>query len=165
LERFFQFRNAAGEILVEVEVIVVVKIDDERFVLWIAPLDERERRFVHPRTLVAHAAAVINDEAHADGNVFAFEHRKFLLGLVFEHAKILQLQAVYKSSTVVDHRRMQHDEVDVLSDDCARLLLPRRGGLAVLGSEWILARRLRISRKEAERGDGRTSENGSSKDT
>src|SRR5205807_10146027 len=35
-ERFLQFRNAAGEILVEVEIVVVVKIDDERLVLWIA---------------------------------------------------------------------------------------------------------------------------------
>src|SRR5439155_5182547 len=39
-ERFLQFRNAAGEILVEVEIVVVVKIDDECLVLWVAALDE-----------------------------------------------------------------------------------------------------------------------------
>ena len=161
---FFQFRNAAGEIFVEVEVVVVVKIDDERLVLWVAPLDERKRCFVHAWALVAHAAAVVNDEAHADGNVLAFEDRKFLLGLIFKHAEIFLLQAVDKTSAVVDHRRMQHDEIDVLFDDCARLLLARRRGLVVLRRERILARRLRISRKQAERSDGRARENGSGKD-
>src|SRR5882724_893620 len=158
-EGFLQFRNAAREILVEVEIVVVVKIDDERFVLWIASLDERKRCLVHTRALVAHAAAVVNDEAHADGNVLAFEDRKSLLGLIFEHAEVFLLQAVYKSSAVVDHRRVQHDEIDVLFDDCARLLLSRRRGLVVLRRERILARRLRISGENAKSGDRHACEN------
>ena len=90
-ERFLEFRNAVGEILVEVEIVVVVEIDDEGFVLGIAGLDESERGFVYASTLVAHAAAVINDQTHADGNVFALEDGKFLFGFVFEDAEIFLL--------------------------------------------------------------------------
>jgi len=36
---FFELGNAAGEILIEVEIEIVVEVDDESFILGIAGLD------------------------------------------------------------------------------------------------------------------------------
>ena len=100
-ESFLEFGDAAGEILVEVEVVVVVEVDDEGFVVRVGGLNESERGFVDAGTLVAHGAAVVNDQAHADGNVFAFENGKFLFGFVFEDAEILFFEAVNEFASVV----------------------------------------------------------------
>ncbi len=102
-ESFFKFGDAAGEILVEVEVVVVVEIDDEGFVVRIGGLDESESGFVDAGTLVAHGAAVVNDQAHADGNVFALEERKFLLGFVLKDAEVVFLEAVNKFAAIIEH--------------------------------------------------------------
>src|SRR5712692_806922 len=62
-EGFLEFGDAVGEILVEVEIKIVVEVDDEGLVLWIAVFDEGDGGFVHAGTFVAHAAAVVNDQA------------------------------------------------------------------------------------------------------
>ena len=72
-QRFFQFRNVVAEILIEVQIKIVVEVDDESFVLRVAGLHQRERRFVHPRPLVAHAPAIVDHQPHADGNILALE--------------------------------------------------------------------------------------------
>jgi hypothetical protein len=112
-ERFLEFGDTAGEILVEVEVVVVVEIDDERFVVRIGGLNESESGFVDARTLVAHGAAIVDHQAHADGNVFAFENGKFLFGFVFEDAEVFFLQAVNEFASVVENGGVENDEVDV----------------------------------------------------
>ena len=71
-----------------VEVILVVEIDDESFVLRIAGLDERQRRGIHLRALFAHAAAVVDHQAHGHRNIVAGENGNLLLDLVFENAEI-----------------------------------------------------------------------------
>ena len=71
-EGVLHFVDVAGEIVVGVEIIVVVEIDDEGFVLRIAGFTKRQRGGVHLRALVAHAAAVVDHQAHADGHVFLF---------------------------------------------------------------------------------------------
>ena len=73
LQRFLKLRNAAAEVLIEVEVEIVVKIDDESLVLRIAGFHERQGRGVYPWPLVAHASAVVDHQAHADRDVFALE--------------------------------------------------------------------------------------------
>jgi hypothetical protein len=108
-ESFLQFGNTAGEILVEIEVVVVVEIDDERFVMRIGSLNESEGSFVDARALVAHRAAVVNDQAHADGNVFAFEKRKLLFGFVFEDTEIFFFEAVNEFAAIIENSGMQND--------------------------------------------------------
>ena len=75
-ERFIQFLLIAREILVQVQIILVVEIHHERFVLRIAGLNERERCVVHLRALLAHAAAIVDYQAHRHRNVFAGEDAK-----------------------------------------------------------------------------------------
>jgi len=77
---------------------------------------------------VAHAAAVIDDQSHADGDVFALEDGKFLLDFVLVDAKVLRLEAVSEALAVVDDGRVQNDQVDV--DDQLRALLASVGILA-----------------------------------
>ncbi len=102
--------------LVEVEIEVIIEIDDEGFVLGIAGLHESDSRFVNAWTLVAHAPAVIDDQSHADRNIFALEYRELLLDLVFENAKIFRLEAISKALAVIDDGRVQHDQVHVNLD-------------------------------------------------
>src|SRR5215472_17870845 len=101
LESLFEFRDAARKIFVEVKVEIVVEIDDESFVLRITVLDEGESGFVDAGPLVAHAAAVVDNEPHADGNVFALEDRELLLDLVFVDAKIVLRETFDEFAAVV----------------------------------------------------------------
>ncbi len=112
LERFFQLRDTAGEILVEIKIEVIVEVDDEGFVLRIAGLHESDSGFVDTGTLVAHAAAIVDHQPHADGNVLALEDGKFLFDFVFEDAKIFRLEAVGEALTIVDDRRVQDHQVN-----------------------------------------------------
>ena len=70
-ERFLQFLRIVGEIAIEIEVVVVIEIHDKDFILRIAGLHESQRRGVHLGALLAHAAAVVDHQAHGDGNIFA----------------------------------------------------------------------------------------------
>ena len=121
-ESFLKFGDAAGEILVEVQVVVVVEVDDKGFVVRIGGLNEGESGFVDAGTLVAHGAAVVNDQAHADGNIFTLKERKFLFSLVFENAEIVFLEAVNKSAAIVEHRGVENNQVDVYFYGAALLL-------------------------------------------
>ena len=73
--------GVAGEIAVRVQVILVVEIHDEGFVLRIAGLHKRHRGGVYLLALFAHAAAVIDHQAHGYGNIFASEDGNILLDL------------------------------------------------------------------------------------
>jgi len=132
LKGFLQFRNVVGEVLVEVEVEVIVEIDDESFVLGIAVLDESEGSLVDAGTLVAHAAAIVDDQAHTDGNIFALEDGELLLDLIFVDAEILLGEAVNEFAAVVENAGVKNDEVDVELDFATGLgggngLVRRRG--------------------------------------
>src|SRR5712692_1304920 len=152
-EGFFQLGNAAGEILVEIEIEVVVEVDDESFVLGVAGLHESDGRFVDAGTLVAHAAAIIDHQPHADGNVLALEDGKFLFDFVFEDAKIFRLEAVGEALTVIDDRRVQHQQVNVNLDAGALLT-----GVGILAGR----RRRRIG--DGNLSEGRRSEQNGSAD-
>ncbi len=137
---FLKFGNGAGEVLVEIEVEVVIEVDDKGFVGRIGVLDEGERGFIHAGAFVAHAAAVVDDQAHADGNVFAFEDGKLLFDLVFVDAETVLGEAVHEFAAIVDDGGVENDEVDVHFDFAAGLTLTgvflagrRRGRLGLDG--------------------------------
>src|SRR6202044_2377165 len=117
LERFVQFSLVVGEVLVRVEVIFVVKIHHESFVLRIAGLHERKSGGSHLRAFLAHAPAVIDDQPHSYGNVFAAENRELLLDLVFEDSEAVLTQVRNEISAVVDDRGMEHHEIDAALDN------------------------------------------------
>ncbi len=93
IERVLEFVDVAGEIANGIEVEVVVEIDDEGLVLRIAHFHKCERSGADLGDLVAHAAAIVDDQAQADGNVFLAEDRELLLDLVLEDAEVFLLQA------------------------------------------------------------------------
>src|SRR5208282_1689217 len=130
LQRFLEFGNAVSKILVEIEVQIVVEIDDKGFVLGIAVQDESKRGLVHLRPFVAHAAAIVNDQAHADGNIFALEEGELLLGLVLVNAETVLRESFHEFAAIVDNGGMEHDQTDIQLDAAARLPL---GGILVRG--------------------------------
>ena len=75
LERGFHLLDVAGEIVFGVEVVVVVEIHHEGFVLRIGSLHEGKRCRVHLRPFVAHAAAIVDHQTHADRHVLLLEDR------------------------------------------------------------------------------------------
>src|SRR4029077_12995870 len=110
---------------IEVEIEIVVEVDDERLVLWIAGLDESESGFIYAGSLVSHAAAIVDHQAHADGNILALKGGEFLLNLVFENAKAFDFQAVRELAAIIEHRGMQNHEADIDLD--GRALFPSIG--------------------------------------
>src|SRR5882762_6620715 len=148
-EGFLELRDAIGEILVEIEIEVVVEIDDEGFVIGVAGLNESDSGLVDAGTLVAHAAAIVDHQPHADRDVLALEDGEFLFDFVFEDAKIVRLEAVGEAMTVIDDGRVQDDQVNVNLD--AQTLFT---GVGILAG----GRRCRV-------GDGNLSESGGSEDS
>src|SRR4029077_12672374 len=86
-------------------------------------------------TLVAHAAAIVNDQAHADGDIFALENGEFLFDFVFENPEVFVFQTVGEALAVVKNGGVQNDEANVNLD--ARALLARTDG----GARWRGRRR------------------------
>ena len=74
-QRLFHFLDVVGEVFAVrvVEEGFVVEVDDEDFVVcgWI--LDQRQRRRFHLGALVAHAAAVVDDQPHRHRHILALE--------------------------------------------------------------------------------------------
>lgn len=142
-EGFLEFGDTAGEILVEIEVVVVIEIDDEGFVVRIGSLDESQGGFIDAGPLVAHGAAIVNDQAHADRNIFALEERKFLFAFVFEDAEILFFKAVDKFAAVIEDCGVKDDQADVNLDGAALLvdiLIGRRRPRVGEGERIILGK-------------------------
>src|ERR1700730_4802486 len=144
---FLEFRNAVGEILVQIEIKIVVEIDDKGFVLRIAGLNQGERGFVHTRTHFNHTAAVVDDQAHGDGNVFALEQREVLLGFILGDAEIIFAEVIHEFAVVVDYGSMQDDQVDFHLDAAGSLI-----GIWLIRRRWRrgLYRDLREGRSNTE---------------
>jgi hypothetical protein len=121
-EGFLEFGDTAGEILIEIEIVVVVEIDDEGFVVRIGSLDESQGGFIDAGTLVAHGAAIVDHQAHADRNIFALEEREFLFGFVFEDAKIVFLEAINEFAAIIEDGGVKDDEANVNLDGAALLV-------------------------------------------
>ena len=141
-EGFLEFGDAAGEILVEIEVIVVIEIDDEGFVVRIGSLNESQGGFIDAGTLVAHGAAIVDHQAHADRNIFALEERKLLFGFVFEDAKIVFLEAINEFAAIIEDGGMKNDQANVNLDGAALLVdvLIGRGRPGVGERERVILR-------------------------
>ena len=153
LEGVFHFGDVVGEIVNRVQIEVVVEIDDEGFVLRIAGLYQGQSGGVHLGTLVSHAAAIVDHQAHAHGHVFLAEHRNFLFDFVFQHAELVLLKSRDELAAIIDHGNVQDDEVDVLADGVVGRRLGRR-----LGRGW-LCRTLRAQRGSQRKSQRRSRQN------
>jgi hypothetical protein len=119
--------------------------------LRVTRFDEGEGRLVYARALVAHAAAIIDDQAHANRDVFAPEERELLLDLVFKNTEIVLLQTISEAAAIVNHARVQDDEINVDTNlgilTGARLPRRRWGGAR---NGWNLRQRDSYAEKKTE---------------
>jgi hypothetical protein len=116
LERASHFPEVAREIVLRVQVVVVVEVDDESLVRRVGGLDECNRRRIHLRPLRSHAAAVVHDQAEADGNVFLLEDGQLLLDFVLQDLEVVLYQSGDEHAAVIQHGNVQNDQVGLRLD-------------------------------------------------
>jgi len=136
----FHFIQVVRKIVLGVEVVVVVEIDDETLIRRIRGLHERKRGGIHLRTLVPHAAAIVDNQSEADRHVFLFKDGKFLFDLIFKHAEVFLLQPRNKNATVIQHGRMKDHQVHLGLNPVLALV-------GCLRRSWRSRRRLRMTRR------------------
>ena len=150
-ERFVQFLLVAGEIAVGVEIIFVVEIHDESFVLRVAGLHEGQRRGIHLRALFAHAAAVVDHQAHGDRNIFAARKRKSSARLCPRKLEIILRQRPGTNwPLLVGHRGVQHHQVHVRLDAVASAPagIPAEAEAEAAVGSWILRAQQRAQQQQ-----------------
>ena len=126
IERIDQIAYASREILLEVG--RVVEVHDERLIIRIALADKRQRGAIHAFAFIPHAAAVVDDEADAQRDVFVLERLDCLLDLVFEDLKMVFRESVYGPALLVEHRNRQL-HFECFDAQCVALVLVRFLGL------------------------------------
>ncbi len=82
-----QLADVGGEVLVDEG--LVGEVDDEGFVITIRRLDQIECGGVHCRTLVAHGAGIVDEDAHRHRNVLVLEGSDGLRHAVFEDFEVV----------------------------------------------------------------------------
>ena len=125
LQRILQLGNLGGVVLVEE--VLFVEVHHEDLVLRIAGLHQVDGGGVHRRTLFAHGAGIVDDDAHRDGNVFAAERGDLLRLAVFEYGEVALGQVGDQTIVIVHHGGVQGDFVNFLLEnkDVALLRLGR----------------------------------------
>src|ERR1700733_620832 len=121
---------------------LIVEIHDEHLVLRIAGLCECGYRGGHFRQLGAHAAAVVNDQAHRYRGVPLLKDGDFLLSPILEYLEVSLIESGDQISVLVRDSNGQHDE----------FCLHRNRGLA--GSDGSMRDWLRISREASKKQNG-----------
>ena len=66
----------------------LIEAHKKEFVIGISSLEELDNCLTRTGNLVAHAAAVIEDHADRNGNVFRGKGRDLLFNIVFKHAEV-----------------------------------------------------------------------------
>ena len=114
-QRFFQFQQVVGEVLVKV--VFVIEVHDEHFVAGIARPYQIEHRLVHLGTLLAHRTGVVDDDAHRHRDILVMERDDALLLPVLKHGECGAIQVGHNVLLVVDHRGMKQNFVHVFLED------------------------------------------------
>src|SRR5437763_2557259 len=114
-QRLFQLEKIIGEILIEI--IFVVKVHHENFVLRIAGTHQIERGLIHFAALLLHRPRIIDEDAHRDRNVFLVKRNNVLRLAVFKHGKCAAVERSDDMLPVIDYRGVQKNFVDVFAKD------------------------------------------------
>ncbi len=133
LEGLLQLADIVGEILILgiVQVGRVVEVDDEDFIVAVGSFDQRERSGFYLLQFIAHAAAVIDDQAEGDGDVFALEFADILPDLVFEHGEGRFRERGDQMAILIDHGGVTDHDARI-GMEYSRFILPRLCGLRLL---------------------------------
>src|SRR5580692_620260 len=142
LQRLAQLINVAGELLIEV--VLVVKVDHKDLILRIAGPYQIQGSPVYLIALLAHRAGVVDHDAHRNRNILVPEGSNRLRLIILKDAEGALVQRRHQMVLVVHHRRVQHDFFDFLLEDKnsaigRRLPLILRG-LRRVGLRWARLR-------------------------
>ena len=109
-----------------VQIKIIVEVNDKGLILRIAGFHQRQSSGVYLGSFVAHAAAIVDHQAHAYGHIFLAEDGDLLVGLVFQDAEIALLQAGDELPAIIHDGDVQDDQIYVFLDGIVRR---RRGCL------------------------------------
>src|SRR5208282_2161651 len=90
---------------------IVIEIHDEELVLWVAGVREGRNCRGYFRELRAHAAAVVDDQAHGDGSVSVLKRSNFLEASVLVYAEVLLAQPRHDVSLCVRYTDGQGNHI------------------------------------------------------
>src|SRR5215470_7795872 len=116
--------NAVGECAGELG--AFIKTDQEELILGIGGLEELESGLASLVDLVGHAATEVEDDTNRDGDIFGGKGDDLLLDVVFEDAEIVGFESSYQAIVGVGDCDVDEREVDIGTDDFARLDLHGR---------------------------------------
>src|SRR2546428_718407 len=126
LQGVFHFADVAGEVVDRIQIKIVVEVDDKGLILGIAGFHKSQSGGVYLGPFVAHAAAIVDYQAHAYGHIFLAEDRNLLIGLIFHDVEIALFQAGNELPAIIHDGDVQDDQIYVFLDGIVRR---RRGCL------------------------------------
>ena len=112
LQSLAQLIDVAGELLIEV--VLVVKVDHEDLILRIAGAYQIQCRAVHLVPLLAHGAGVVDDDPHGDRNIFMPERSDCLRLVVLKNAERALVESRDQMVLVIHDRSVHYDLFDFL---------------------------------------------------
>ena len=95
---------------------MLVKIDHEDLILWIAGAYKCQGSSDHIRALRAHASAVVNHQPNRDGYIFVTKRFDLLRDFIFIDLKVFLAESGDRSAFMVPHGCLQDDQVHIGSD-------------------------------------------------
>jgi hypothetical protein len=88
-------------------------MDDECFIFNVTLTDEGKGSRIQPLLSRFNTAAIIDNQAEANGDIFVLEYRDFLLGPVLENAEIFLFQVTYRMVLLVSDIDMNLRKIHV----------------------------------------------------
>ena len=95
---------------------MLVEIDHEYLILWIAGAHKRQGSGNHIRALRAHASAVVNHQANRDGDIFVTKRLNLLRDFIFIDLEVFLAESGDRSAFMVPHSCLQDNQVHIRSN-------------------------------------------------
>src|SRR5437899_6640321 len=135
LQAFLQFLDVTGVILIEV--ILIVKVNDENLVIFIAGANQIECGLVHTVAFFAHRSGIIDDDSQGDRDVLVPERSDGLRLAVLQNCEGALVEVRDHVLLVINHGGVEHDLLRARVKDEATAL---RTGFLARGGWWSLRR-------------------------
>src|ERR1019366_2661886 len=95
---------------------MLVEIDHEYLILWIAGACKYHGGANHIGALRTHASAVVNHQANCDGDIFVAERLNLLKDLIFVDLEVFLAESGDRSAFTVPHSGPQDNQFHPRSD-------------------------------------------------
>src|SRR5215831_17648847 len=102
-------------------------MDNEGLVVRVSLLNKRQRRRIKAFFSGLDTAAVVDDEAEAEGHVFMLEDRYLLLYRILQKRKTLFNEIAYRTVLLVGNTDVQFGKVDIHIELKSRIILSMGG--------------------------------------